>query len=66
MEPLTLYLIAIPALLILSVVASKGASRFGIPALSVFLLIGILVGREGPGGSRSRTTGSRRRWASWR
>ena len=50
METLTLYLIAIPALLILSVVASKGAGRFGIPALSMFLLIGMVVGREGPGG----------------
>lgn len=50
MESLTLYLIAIPALLVLSVVASKGAGRFGIPGLSVFLLIGMLVGREGPGG----------------
>jgi potassium/hydrogen antiporter len=50
MESLTPYLIAIPALLILSVVASKGAGRFGIPALSMFLLIGMAVGREGPGG----------------
>src|ERR1019366_4537554 len=50
MASLTLYLIAIPALLILSVVASKGAGRFGIPALSIFLLIGMVVGREGPGG----------------
>ena len=50
MESLTVYLIAIPALLILSVVASKGAGRFGIPALSMFLLIGMVVGREGPGG----------------
>ena len=50
MESLTLYLIVIPALLILSVVVSKGAGRFGIPALSIFLLIGIVVGREGPGG----------------
>ena len=50
MESLTLYLIAVPALLILSVVASKGAGRFGIPALSIFLLIGMAVGREGPGG----------------
>jgi cell volume regulation protein A len=52
MESLTPYLIAIPALLILSVVISKGAGRFGIPALSMFLLIGMAVGREGPGGVR--------------
>jgi cell volume regulation protein A len=50
MDSLTPYLIAIPALLILSVVASKGAGRFGIPALSMFLIIGMAVGREGPGG----------------
>ena len=50
MESLTPYLIAIPALLILSIVVSKGAGRFGIPALSMFLLIGMVVGREGPGG----------------
>jgi potassium/hydrogen antiporter len=50
MESLTFYLVAVPALLILSVVASKGAGRFGIPALSMFLLIGMVVGREGPGG----------------
>jgi cell volume regulation protein A len=48
--PLTVSLIAIPALLVASVVLSKGASRFGIPALSVFLVIGIIVGTEGPGG----------------
>jgi len=46
---LTTFLIAIPALLVLSVVASKGAGRFGIPALSVFLFVGLLVGAEGPG-----------------
>jgi cell volume regulation protein A len=50
METLTPYLIAIPALMILSVVVSKGAGRFGIPALSIFLLLGMVVGREGPGG----------------
>jgi cell volume regulation protein A len=50
MPSLTISLIAIPMLLIASVIMSKGAGRFGIPALSVFLLIGMLVGREGPGG----------------
>ncbi len=50
MESLTPYLIAIPSLLILSVVLSKGAGRFGIPALSMFLFIGMVVGREGLGG----------------
>ena len=50
MEPLTAYLIAISSVLILSIVVSKGAGRFGVPALSIFLLLGIVVGREGPGG----------------
>jgi cell volume regulation protein A len=50
MESLTPYLIAVSALLILSVLVSKGAGRFGIPALSIFLLLGMVVGREGPGG----------------
>ena len=50
MESLTPYLIAISALLILSVLVSKGAGRFGVPALSIFLLLGMVVGREGPGG----------------
>lgn len=50
MPLLTAALIAVPALLIVSVILSKGASRFGIPALSVFLFIGIVVGKEGLGG----------------
>src|SRR5580693_1146052 len=50
MESLTPYLIAVSGLLILSVVVSKGAGRFGVPALSIFLLLGMVVGREGPGG----------------
>jgi cell volume regulation protein A len=50
MDSLTPYLVVIPLVLFLSVVASKGAGRFGIPGLSVFLLIGMLAGKEGPGG----------------
>ena len=37
-------------LLIASIVMSRISSRFGIPALLVFLLIGILAGSDGPGG----------------
>lgn len=37
-------------LLILSVVASKISDRFGVPALLVFLAVGMLAGSDGPGG----------------
>jgi len=43
-----LFLTAI--LLLLSVVASKVSDKFGIPALLLFLILGMLVGSEGPGG----------------
>lgn len=36
-------------LLFLGVVASKASSKLGVPALLLFLLIGILAGSEGPG-----------------
>jgi cell volume regulation protein A len=41
-------LIALPLLLIVSILVSKGAGRFGIPALSMFLVIGVIVGRAQP------------------
>lgn len=40
----------IAILLILSVAASKFSERFGIPALSLFLILGMLAGSEGLGG----------------
>lgn len=42
--------LAAAVLLVLSVVASKFSDRFGVPALLLFLLIGILAGSEGLGG----------------
>jgi cell volume regulation protein A len=37
-------------LLLISVVASKTSSRFGVPTLILFLIIGVLAGSEGIGG----------------
>jgi potassium/hydrogen antiporter len=37
-------------LLLASIVASKATGRLGVPALLIFLLIGMLAGSEGPGG----------------
>ena len=47
---MTLVLIASAVLLLISVVASKASSRFGVPALLIFLIIGMLAGSKGPGG----------------
>lgn len=43
-------ILVISILLVLSVVASNISDRFGIPALLVFLIIGMLAGSEGFGG----------------
>lgn len=43
-------LIVVSVLLIVGIVASKTSSRFGVPALLLFMLIGMLAGSEGMGG----------------
>jgi cell volume regulation protein A len=43
-------LVVVAALLIASVIASKASGRLGVPALLLFLLVGMLAGSEGPGG----------------
>ena len=42
--------VAAAVLLLASVFASKAAGRFGIPALLLFLAVGMLAGSDGPGG----------------
>jgi cell volume regulation protein A len=43
-------LVAASILLLLSVVASKASAELGIPALLMFLVLGMLAGSDGPGG----------------
>jgi len=50
METLELSILIGAALVVLSVVVSPLANRFGAPILLVFLAFGMLVGQDGPGG----------------
>ena len=43
-------LLGVAMLLLASVLASKASSRFGVPALLLFLAVGMLAGSDGPGG----------------
>ena len=43
-------MLAAGVLLVIGVLASKASSRLGVPALLLFLIIGMLAGSEGPGG----------------
>jgi cell volume regulation protein A len=47
---LDLTLLAAGALLVVSVFASRASGRLGVPALLVFVAVGMLAGSEGPGG----------------
>ena len=42
-------LIGTASILLLSVFASKASEKYGVPALLLFLLLGMLAGSEGPG-----------------
>jgi len=51
MEPSVEYILLVIAVLILvSIVANKVSGRLGVPALLIFLVVGMLAGSEGPGG----------------
>jgi cell volume regulation protein A len=43
-------ILGVSLLLLISVLASKASERLGVPALLMFLFIGMLAGSEGPGG----------------
>lgn len=50
MVSIEIILVAISTLLLISVGASKASARLGVPALLLFLVIGMLAGSDGPGG----------------
>ena len=51
MIPVAEYILAGAAVLILvSIIANKVSGRLGLPALLIFILVGMLAGSEGPGG----------------
>jgi cell volume regulation protein A len=44
------YLVALASLLLVGVLSSLVSDRFGVPALLLFLIVGMAAGSEGPGG----------------
>lgn len=53
MVRIELVMLAGSVLLLLAIFASKVSSRVGIPAMLLFLVVGMLAGSEGPGGGLS-------------
>lgn len=50
MVQIEMIMLAVSILLLVAILASKVSSRLGIPAMLLFLLLGMLAGSEGPGG----------------
>lgn len=48
--PTSYLILGVSLLLLASVLASKASERLGVPALLMFLFVGMLAGSEGPGG----------------
>ncbi len=48
--PIEYILFGASVLLLLSIIASKVASKLSVPALLIFILVGMIAGSEGPGG----------------
>lgn len=48
--PLDVTLVLLGAFLIVAILASKASARLGVPALVLFIAIGMLAGSDGPGG----------------
>ena len=48
--PTVVPVFVVALLLLAGVIAAKVSGRFGIPALLLFLIIGMLAGSDGPGG----------------
>ena len=47
---LEILFLGISLLFLISIIANKFGERLGVPALLIFLIVGMLAGSEGPGG----------------
>ncbi len=47
---LEIIFLGVSLLFLISIIANKFSERLGVPALLIFLVVGMLAGSEGPGG----------------